>query len=85
MGNEKVSNSESRYPWYPVLLHFTADLQSDNGFNSKTAPLGREFGEMKILTPRRNGGVIVSLYHPQRESCVLYLAPDGTVEKRTQL
>jgi hypothetical protein len=72
-------------PWFPVLLHFTSDLKSDDGFNTKTALLGREFGEMKILTPTRNGGVIVSLYHSKRESCILYLAPDGSVEKRVQL
>jgi hypothetical protein len=67
-----------------VLLHFTADLQSDEPFNSKTAPLGKEFGEMKVLALRDNGGVIVSLYHSERESCVLYLGPDGSVEKRIQ-
>ncbi|PYS35264.1 MAG: hypothetical protein DMG14_27425 [Acidobacteria bacterium] len=84
MGNKKVGRSEFKLPWYPVLLHFTPDLQLDEQFNLKTAPLGREFGEMKVLALRDNGGIIVSLSHPERESCVLYLARDGSVEKRIQ-
>jgi hypothetical protein len=84
VGNKKVNPSDFPSPWYPVLLHFTPDLQPDEPFNSKTAPLGREFGEMKVLAFRDNAGVIVSLSHSERESRVLYLARDGSVEKQIQ-
>jgi hypothetical protein len=84
VGNKKVALSDYTWPWYPVLLRFHADLSADEAFNAAVAALGRQFGEMKVLDRRDGGGVVVSLYHSQRESCVLYLARDGSVEKRVQ-
>jgi hypothetical protein len=84
VGKKKTALSDVKWPWYPTLLRFHADLTPDEAFNAKVAALGQEFGEMNVLGARADGVVIVSLYHSQRESCVLYLTQDGSVEKRVQ-
>lgn len=82
MGNKKVGPTEFTWPWYPTLLRFHPDLHPDEAFNSNVAALGREFGELSILESRPDGGVVVCLNHSQRGSCVFYLGPEGSVEKR---